>query len=213
MMAYAWDEAQTAAVEAPDGALDVLGTGHDIPSQGDCKKCHDQVPDRSLGFTAVLLDHEPSGGPDEVTLARLASEGRLSDAPAAAGYPVPGDDVERAALGYLHVNCGGCHHARSSVSDSLGEIPPVLRLLSTDGPTPVETSLYATTVNVPTHRGPGANTFDRIEPGCAADSTVHRRVDTRLMPPVGVEIVDATGLAAIDAWILHLNGGVDSCPE
>jgi hypothetical protein len=62
--------------------------------------------DGVLGFEAVALAHEDARG---LTLAELVREGRLTHAPEAPPR-IPGTPVERAALGYLHMNCGvSCH--------------------------------------------------------------------------------------------------------
>src|SRR5690606_23364391 len=115
-LAFAWSEDGGEAIAAPDGVEDALGTSHDIPRERDCLTCHAPQPDMVLGLSALQLDHAPG----EVTLASLAAGGRLSDPPAGEGapyFPLPGDEVDRAALGLLHGNCGGCHFAGSDVQE------------------------------------------------------------------------------------------------
>src|SRR5690606_3710289 len=84
----------------------------DIPSENQCINCHDKMPDIALGFTALQLSHDGEG----VTLQKLSDEGRLSHPPAEP-FSIPGTEVERAALGYLHANCGNCHQPRSFVAN------------------------------------------------------------------------------------------------
>jgi cytochrome c556 len=112
MMAYKWNAEQTEATAVPDGELDASGTAHDIPSQEDCGTCHGAMRDKALGFTAVSLAHgaEVPG----LTLDDLVTMGVLSNPPAAP-VATPTDSVARAAMGYLHANCGMCHNQRSTL--------------------------------------------------------------------------------------------------
>jgi len=60
-----------------------------------------------LGFSAIQLAH--GAQPGEIALGALQEEGWLNE-PLAALPSVPGTETERAALGYLHANCGHCHN-------------------------------------------------------------------------------------------------------
>jgi hypothetical protein len=113
---------------------------------------------------------------------------------------VPGNDVERAALGYLHSNCGSCHHA--------GGVPNVSLLLKVlDGQTtPEATDTYATSVDKPTTSTVAWTCAgcDRVEPGNPDASAMFMRSEIRgtgQMPPVGTELVHPTGLDVLRAWI------------
>ena len=77
-----------------------------MPSAADCGGCHGGRKSHVLGFSAVQL--AKPGLP--LALDDLVSEGRLTRAPASLPA-IPGNEVERAALGYLHANCGHCHNS------------------------------------------------------------------------------------------------------
>lgn len=198
---YEWDGNGNAnRVAGP--VTDVLGTGHDIPNEGQCQVCH-KPSWRVLGFSAIQLSHNLPGE----TIASLSSEGLLTN-PLPGGVTVPGDATSEPALGYLHANCGNCHN------EFAGSAPVTLRtrLRSTDA-TVDATDTYTTAINVPTTNFPcGAGNVaggcDRVEPGDPAGSAVHLRMGSRAlaaqMPPIATELVDDAGLAAIDAWISAL---------
>ena len=104
-----------------------------------------------------------------------------------------------AALGYLHANCGHCHHAATS--------RPLQLRLSVGARTVEETDAYRTGVGVESEfKVPTAQT--RIVPGHPDASTVHYRMSVRRrghqMPNWGTSVVDEQGLRAVDAWIAGL---------
>ncbi len=200
MMAFLWNDAQTDAMAVPDGVVDALGTPHDVPAQLKCLQCHNGLPDRALGLTAIQLAHDVG----EVNLGVLQREGRLT-ANGAAMYPLPGDATAQAALGYLHANCGGCHNAKSAVHVL---VDMELRLTTATLGAVAMTPTYRTTVNVVPGMVYMGDTH-RITPGDPTTSGVHIHMSGRSsatmtwkqMPPIGTEVVDATGLSAVDAWI------------
>jgi hypothetical protein len=187
----------TAAVAVLHGQPNANGTQHDIPDPWECGACHGKLPDKPLGFSAIQLSHTGSG----LTMQKLSDLGWLT-VPARTGFSVPGTPVQRAALGYLHANCGGCHN-------SAGEIPrddPMkLRLLvgQTDY---AETDTVLTTIGVPTLNA-NADLYGkpRVDPQSAATSAIYLRMSNRgdyPMPPIATEQPDsAGGVAAIKAWI------------
>lgn len=198
---YGWDPARpgdpSAALFVPHGKPSANGTLHDIPDPSACFSCHDKLPDKPLGFSAVQLSHSAQG----LNMQRLSDWGWLS-VPARQGFSVPGNAVQQAALGYLHGNCGGCHN-------SFGEIPrenPMkLRLLvaQTDY---AHTDTVLTTVGVPTINAyPELHGKPRIHPQARADSTVLLRMSDRNkfpMPPLASKFPDSDGgVAAVAAWI------------
>jgi hypothetical protein len=197
MMAYQWNAEQTDALALPRGASNVSGTQHDVPSQTDCATCHDAMPDRVLGVTAIQLSHSLPG----VTLQSLASEGRLTTAPSS--YVVPGNATERRALGYLHANCGNCHNPTAPVYSRV-----CLDLwLSTAALSSVQaTSIYASShgVQVSSQSAP-AGVDCRLSGRSIANSALYTRMNTRgaesQMPPLGSERVDDQGLGILAAWI------------
>jgi hypothetical protein len=196
--AYEWRDDLSDADYVPGGVVDAKGTAHDIPSTPLCVSCHGYLPERSLGFSALQLSH-PSAG---VNLDLLVSEGRLS-APPATTPAIPGDATARAALGYLHANCGHCHNESGIVFDN-----PFSLRMSVDVATVEQTDAYLTGVGVPVEKFVSPGVTHRIASGDPDASCVAVRMGirgtTQQMPPVGTEIVDPTGLSAVTAWIESL---------
>jgi hypothetical protein len=96
------------------------GVAHVVPRTTDCQVCHTEGP---LGFSALQLsgDRDPNAAHREpavgIDLGGLIDRGMLR------GYRGPRapriaarTPTERAALGYLHGNCGGCHNTRTSLA-------------------------------------------------------------------------------------------------
>lgn len=192
-MAYVWGADQADAVAAPDGAEGVLGTAHNVPPAGACMACHGGRRERVLGFSAIQLAHPPASE-GETTLDTLVAEGRLSAAPARP-LEVPGTATDRAALGYLHANCGSCHNG-DRPRDAAYFRPPRrldLWLATTDLDRVEATAAYRTTRRL----------VDRDD---VAGSRLLRRMRRsslflRRMPPLATEHVDADGAAAIESWL------------
>jgi hypothetical protein len=197
-LTYHWMEPDD-AVAVEGGLRDASGTGHDIPHLVDCGSCHDNVPDRLLGIGSIQLAHDGAG----LTLAALTSSGRLSP-PTPDPAELPGDATARAALGYLHANCGSCHNP-SSVEYQSVDLElwlPVSRLGSI-----TDTPAYRTSVGV-RRQGLGAGSALpelRIAPGDPTESALYHRMSSRdpnvQMPPVGTKLVDTAALGAVAAWI------------
>jgi hypothetical protein len=122
---------------APDGAiLRVADRRYAIPSRTDCLACHEGAAVPVLGFSALQLSAdrdplaphaEPASGTD---LGALVARGLLRNLPPALLKQPPriaaATPIERAALGYLHGNCGHCH----SKPDEAGASVPVGVLLA-----------------------------------------------------------------------------------
>ncbi len=215
-MAYIWNEEQTDAVAAPMGEENVKGTEHDVPSQEACGKCHDMRVEKPIGFSAVQLDHEGAGA----TLQTLLDAGWLSDPPAV-DLTVPGDEVEREVLGYLHANCGHCHRARSPVNSRVSSLR--LWLESESLASVEETEAYQALVDQYTESGQGSINLYRVVSGDPDNSELMRRITIRQgsaelmgveldglevddvpMPPLGTEIPDDTAIELVRNWILSL---------
>ncbi len=204
MVAFAWNAAQTEAVAEPFGVVDALGTEHDIPGRSDCRKCHDRLVSRALGFGALQLDHAPATG--ELALAELASADLITVDPVgtvAPFFPLPGDATAQAAIGYLHANCGGCHNPTTDINTVAIDLRLRVGALASIQATPI----YTTTVGVaPMLTLTGATSI--IEPTMPAASAVHIRMtstnDAQKMPPIARELVDTDGAAAVAAWIAVL---------
>jgi hypothetical protein len=182
-----------------DGASNVNGTAHDIPSLKDCGDCHGTL-DRVLGFSAFgLTVDNPS--PQEYSIQTLSANDQLT-VPAPNGFHPPGDATVSAALGYMHNNCGGCHDGLYPTS--VLDIPNMrLRVGQT---TPPETNAYRTLIGVPVaHERLGATV--RVIPEDPDDSLVVRRISVRgadQMPRIATKVVDDNGVAIIRAWINSL---------
>lgn len=218
-VSYIWDERGTDAWLAPvDGAKlrpagAAPGSTYRVPSQGDCRVCHEGPPTPVLGFSALQLSEErdplaPHGeahGAAGTTLRELVRAGVLRNLPAALLDRAPvipaRSALERAALGYLHGNCGHCHRA----ADTAVPVDAVFALdaLGTDGPMTVLRSLlggrsrFRHSAETPPLR--------RIEPGSADHSLMYLRMASRdarqQMPPLGTAQVDTNALQLIRRWI------------
>jgi hypothetical protein len=194
-IAYVWNDFETDATAAPDGLDDARGTMHDVPSVNDCRQCHRGVTDNLIGVSALQIA-SPGG-----LLDRLTADGRLSDPPATRPA-IPGDDVQRPALAYLHSNCGHCHNEIHPI----GERRP-MRLWVPVGLAQAEDApVYATAIGqMAGHLIDGSNTI--IVPGDPSTSQLWMRMNLRnleQMPPLATELVDPTGSEAVRAWIASL---------
>lgn len=210
--AYVWLADGSDAIWTPDGAEDILGTAHDVPSSDECWSCHNGEPGRLLGFSAVQLSRSPAAG---TTLTTLAAANRLSHPPApGVEYPVPGDPATAAAFGALHANCGHCHNENGA---AWSDADLVLRLFvaETDA---AATALCRSTMNRPLTSSWGGKPgiTARIVPGDPDASAIPYRMSVRgttdQMPPEFTEIVHADGLAAVRAWILGLPSDFECQP-
>jgi hypothetical protein len=191
--AYMWNEDQSDALLTPGGAENASGTAHDVPDASRCMGCHGGRRSRVLGFSIIQLAwDEPSG----VELAMLVSENRLT-APPASEATVPGDETERAALGYIHANCSHCHNQARPENDGSRCYDPYrdfdLRLtfdrLSSAG----DTLTYRTAVG---------GVIDPGDPdGSRLIRLVSRRGDGLHMPPLATEEVDQTAVDLLRRWI------------
>ncbi len=189
---YKWNEEQTEAVLTLAGDIDVLGTPHDIPNSNTCVRCHQGGSDFVLGFEAIQLSFVSQ--PSHLNMDRLRDQDRLTSLPTAE-FKIAGSAVDRAALGYLHVNCGSCHSPRGSVPNAVG-----LNFRHSLGTTSVtEENAYATTV------GRMGYTKTLIAPGNPAGSRVLDRMVIRgtdvQMPPSMTEVIDPVGIQTMTDWI------------
>ena len=187
MIAFAWDAAQREATAVPKGVINASGTEHDIPDTDQCTQCHEGRPDRLLGVSALQLAHPAAG----MTLERLLAEGKLS-APPAQPLRLPGDAVERAALAYLHANCGHCHYpARKRAEREISVyFWQETKALASVRDTVTYTSLVKTK-SLPLW----------IE---AIPSRMQNRGGLQQMPPLATKAIDHAGIAAVNAWLDRL---------
>lgn len=214
MVSYQWPEAdlgnasdvdpELALLASAVGVPDANGTLHDIPSQADCLNCHGKLSERVLGFSALQLSHDLPG----LNLADLVDWGVLSQPPSSSGagmadYDPPGDETARAALGYLHANCGNCHN-ETGVASTSGTQPQSLWLRLLVGHDSVEeTHAYVTAVNQET-ANPNYGGLERIDPTTPSNSVILTRIDNDVagerMPPMR-ETIDQDGHGVVQAWV------------
>ncbi len=205
---YVWDEAGTEAIQRNDGVEDLFGTGHTVPSREQCRTCHIGREHFILGWDFILLGEGAAG----LTARDLADQGRLEGLdPAWLDTAVPGDDVERAALNYLHTNCGvSCHN---TTPDATGNPSGLYLRLDLDTLESVLTTSAAGGIN----HVPGANAMfsdlpDQPElpyydfrPLDPERSLVLARMQFRgsetAMPPIGTHVADPYGVETVRAWI------------
>jgi hypothetical protein len=212
--AYAWSadgrEAQLTSERGKRGAYPLPGgRSHTIPGVSDCKACHQGGRSEVLGFSALQLspDRDPAAPHAEplagVHLNDLIEKGLLL------GYPkslqekppriIAGSPTERAALGYLHGNCGHCHNDKGSLQN----VGLFLRHVSEAAVQPA----LATTIGHPVKKPAPGQTPDavlRIEPGHPDRSGLVQRAASRYpalqMPPMGTELIDEKAVALLRRW-------------
>lgn len=206
-MAYQWNADATEAKPVREGVLGVDGTvddSYEIPTREDCFTCHDGSRDQVLGFEAISLSMPNATG---LTLAELARRNLLTtplEVPA-----IPGDAETRAALGYLHINCGvACHNdSPHALANWTGMH---LRLEPGELGSPADTGLFRTAVGVASGFAvPGAGKTLRIAPGDAEHSAILYRAAQRAgpaqMPPLATHLIDAEGLQRLRSWVESLH--------
>jgi hypothetical protein len=207
MGAFVWNADGTDAVLAADGQMNINGTAHDAPAQKDCGACHRGDIGRVLGFSAIQMSRD-SQPPN---LRDLAARGWLSAPPdAGIDYPVPGDAVTSAALGYLHANCGHCHNENGT---AWPDTQMVLRLLIADRDA-VTSGVFTSIVGKSIQYWRGGAVTLRVAPGNPDMSGIVVRMSARgnkdQMPQLATEIVDPTGIQAVRDWITSLSPPSDA---
>ena len=213
---YLWNEDGTDAHLVPEeGAPAVAEIApnrwHAVPSVSDCGACHGTQRPGPLGFNALQLspDRDPHAihgeplEPGMVTLATLAAEERLRDAPSWQTPPRirTSDPATRAVLGYLLANCGTCHDGRGEIA-ALG---PTLRVedLLTDGDAAARALIGQTT----RWQVPGVQDGDSVLIDLAAPERsallvrMRSRSPSSQMPPLGTVLRDAAAVERVSAWV------------
>lgn len=202
MGAFLWELDGSDAVFVPNGARNANGTTHDVPQDRRCWDCHQGEPGRILGFSAIQLSDPVA----ETNLTTLTADGLLSAPPLPDElYHIPGNEVEVAALGYMHANCGNCHNPHGKAFEDAD----VIYRLGVDEHVPAETEVYTTNLNILLEHWELPPYTTRIIPGDPASSAVVARMNTRgagldQMPPLATEEVDVDGLDAVSTWIEQL---------
>ena len=217
---YRWNEQGSDAVLAPAGGerglavAEAPGGRYDLPSRNDCLACHEGAAVPVLGVSALQLSpardplapHAEASRPGDADLRLLVERGLLRHLPRqllAAPPRIAADSAtERAALGYLHGNCGHCHN------DS-GAPAPVKLVLAQQAARPAASRerVLQTTVGVAGRYRPTGATgpLPRLAPGQAGNSLLVLRMRSRhallQMPPLGSTQPDPEGLALVERWI------------
>ena len=219
---YVWNEQGTEATLAPAGGIAALplrqasrtGT-YAIPAELDCRACHEGAPAPVLGLSALQLSPErdplaPHAEASSVDLRALVARGLVRNLPpsvlAAPPRIAARTATERAALGYLHGNCGHCH---SSPDDSSAAVPVGIVLAQSalrDDPRADE--IRRTLVETASRFRPhgGTETLTRlVVPGRSQSSVLPLRMRSRdprvQMPPLGTALPDEQAVALIERWI------------
>ena len=193
-VSYLWHADGSDAAAAPYGAIDALGTEHDVPASNECDACHAGRASHVLGFSAVQLAWQTE--PESLNLDELVRLQLVSHAPTATPS-VPGNQTEQAALGYLHANCSHCHNRsrpqRSGARCFDPEDDADFSLRAGDGPVASETNTYRTAKGI------------CFEPGRPKESRMielmAQRSRFRQMPPLASDEVDTAAVALLRRWI------------
>ena len=209
---YVWTADGTNAVQQNDGVMDLHGTGHVVPTRDQCDECHRGRKDKILGWDSFMLGTGAQG----VTREDLVRLGYVESGKELPNLTIPGDAVERAALGYLHANCGiSCHNnnLRAKARDTGLMLRLEPDMLSSAPATPaVRTGLF---------KQPGTNSkyggistpdggaprdyFRDFVPRDTKRSLSLVRMVTRggdgEMPSIGSKRVDDAGVEIVRAWI------------
>ena len=164
---YTWNEAGTEAKLAPRDGVELSvdtapGGRYRVPSRDDCRACHEGPAVPVLGYSAVQL------------------EGTIQ---------APSEEA-RAALGYLHGNCGHCHNA--------GALAGVGLHLAQESEDP-RRGYQRTIASIDGERA------REILRRFGSDNPYIR------MPPVGVRIPDPEGREALVRWVR--SEFIDNHPE
>lgn len=190
----------------PDGGI------YEVPASGACDDCHRGRTDQLLGIEAVNLGLPGATG---LTLDGLAASGLLSTAPARTSLAFPGDATAKAAIAFLHTNCGGCHNGNPDAKARTRAhfLVRPSELTGTEAVTDLE--LYRDAWCKDGHLTEDDGTTYKYIRGGAPERSIASvlsgfRVpagedpDDRQMPPVVTRAVDVAGHAALDAWIRTL---------
>jgi hypothetical protein len=220
---YRWNVEGTDAVLVPaEGAVEVdpswPGGRYVFPSRSDCLSCHEGRPTPILGFSALQLSpdrdpaavHGESPAPDALDLSVLVERRMIRGLPKDWTAQPPRIDaptaVERAALGYLHGNCGQCHNSQGPLAAlglDLWHDPS--RERSTE-PGVATSLLRASSFHIP---GQPPSQSARLSPGAPEQSAILVRMRTRQpaaqMPPLATRAVDTEAVRLVERWIQELS--------
>lgn len=216
---YSWTDDESEATLVPERGTfsNVAIRGdvrHAIPSRPDCRACHEGGPARILGFSALQLSddrdpnapHAESLPADAVTLRTLIDGGLVRGLPPHVAGSAPriaaNSPTARAALGYLHGNCGSCHTESGELASLALSLDYPLAEPSADHPPAVVTMVGRASKFVPSTWDGAA---ERVRTGDPDRSVLLARLASRnpiaQMPPLGSRVVDEEAVALIRKWI------------
>ena len=221
--AYVWSPDGRDATLAPErGKRNAFALGggraHTIPGVSDCKACHQGGRSEVLGFSALQLSPERDPNalhaerPSGIDLRDLIERGLLVGLPASLAPPriTAASATERAALGYLHGNCGHCHNERGPLSN----VGLFLRQ-ALDASSQAVATTFAHPMKKPAP-GQSPDAVSRIEPGYPERSALLQRIASRYpalqMPPLGTALVDEAAVALLRSWILEAEARNETNP-
>ena len=186
---YVWNEEGTDATLAPPEGIAALAMrdGYSIPSEPDCRACHESAAVPVLGFSALQLsaDRDPlaphADSRTDIDLDLLVSRGLIRNLSGSTRPRIEASSsIERAALGYLHGNCGHCHNdneTRVTVDLTLAQ--------SVTGGAAHSDRVVHSLLNV------GGRFLARVS----------ARNPQKQMPPIGTRLIDTEALALLERWI------------
>ncbi len=204
-------------VSAKTGASGASSDRYIVPSQADCRACHEGPAVPVLGASALQLspDRDPLAPHAELTpghnadLRALVAQGHLRNLPKVLLDQAPRIEAPtptgRAALGYLHGNCGHCHNDVGP----LAGLDLVLAQEVASGTSSVRKTLGSLLGTASSFRPHGAAADpQRVAATAGQTSVLTLRMRSAnpmaRMPPLGVQVIDAQALALIEKWIHNL---------
>lgn len=164
---------------------------HTIPSERQCRQCHEAGQRRVIGMSDRSLAEPDAGGESE--LDRLVAAGAVElGGRAPLVIPEQSDADTRAVIAYVWANCTHCHDGSVGSNAAFDLRPEVFLENTIDRDTESEASAAGV----------------RIVPGDPDSSVVLSAMldsdGARAMPPLGVDRRDDEALALIRRWIAAL---------
>jgi mono/diheme cytochrome c family protein len=217
---YIWNTEGTQALLAPEAGVPALSVSsapsgrYSVPSEPDCRACHEGAAVPVLGVSMLQLSpdrdplapHAEPSRADDIDLSVLRKSGLLRNLPAALRDVAPRiqapSPVSRAALGYLHGNCGHCHNDNGSPAP----VDLVLAQKAGANETSYERTMALLVGVQSRYRAPGIGArAPLIDAGHHETSVLAARIRSRdprmQMPPLGTQVIDREALALIERWI------------
>ena len=216
---YVWNDDESEAVLAPEMGIAQSvetrpGVRHAIPSRMDCRACHEASPVRVLGVGALQLspDRDPNAPHAEALPTGAVDLTSLLERRLVRGLPRRFIDIaprinadsptSRAALGYLHTNCGTCHTAGGELASLSFSLRYLLDRRAGESAPAVATSVGRRGVFRPAGQATAA---ERVSAGDPDGSMLLTRMASRhlvaQMPPLGTRVVDEAAVQLIRKWI------------